>query len=78
MRRRGFGDSVSSQLPAHERAARGTRAGKATILAEEISPQEAAEILQISRPSVMRLIEKGSGTPGYPLALDSVIGLQVS
>lgn len=29
------------------------------LLADEISPQEAAQILQMSRPSVMRLIEKG-------------------
>lgn len=29
------------------------------LLADEISPQEAAQILQMSRPSVMRLIQKG-------------------
>jgi DNA-binding PucR family transcriptional regulator len=35
-----------------------TAAGPA-LLADEISPQEAAHILQMSRPSVMRLIDKG-------------------
>jgi hypothetical protein len=43
-------DVVASGPPVQERLA---------ALSEEISPQEAAEILQMSRPSVMRLIDKG-------------------
>jgi hypothetical protein len=34
-------------------------AGRQTVLAEEFSAQVAADILQMSRLSVMRLIEKG-------------------
>lgn len=77
MRRRGFVDSVSSQLPRHERAARGTRAGKATVLTEEISPQEAADILQMSRPSVMRLIEKGLLHPRKVLSRNKLLRAEV-
>ncbi|MFZ6763906.1 MULTISPECIES: helix-turn-helix domain-containing protein [Acetobacterales] len=42
--------AVASRLPKAEQQA---------PLPDEISPQEAAAILQMSRPSVMRLIEKG-------------------
>jgi predicted DNA-binding transcriptional regulator AlpA len=39
------------------------KAAKPADAAEEISPQEAAAILQMSRPSVMRLIAKGQLHP---------------
>ena len=49
-------DAVSSRLPSGEVL-------KPTGAADEISPQEAAAILQMSRPSVMRLIAKGALHP---------------
>jgi excisionase family DNA binding protein len=36
---------------------------KKTVDEDEISPNQAAEILKMSRPSVMRLIEKGELHP---------------
>ena len=50
-------DAVSSQYP------RGATTKKPTVAADEISPQEAAAILQMSRPSVMRLIAQGQLHP---------------
>jgi excisionase family DNA binding protein len=38
-------------------------ASKRAVATDEISPQEAAAILQMSRPSVMRLIAKGQLHP---------------
>lgn len=49
-------DAVSSHLPGGETL-------KPAGAADEISPQEAAAILQMSRPSVMRLIAKGALHP---------------
>jgi hypothetical protein len=46
-------DAVS--LPGPRRA----NARAATAAGDEISPQQAADMLRMSRPSVMRLIEKG-------------------
>jgi DNA-directed RNA polymerase specialized sigma24 family protein len=70
-------DAVSSQLPRREKAVRGTKAGKATVLADEISPQEAADILQMSRPSVMRLIEKGLLHPRKVLSRNKLLRAEV-
>lgn len=36
-----------------------TKVAEPAVVTDEISPAEAADILQMSRPSVMRLIEKG-------------------
>jgi hypothetical protein len=52
-------DAVSLQRPHREAATRRTKVAAPTVVADEISPQEAAGILQMSRPSVMRLIAKG-------------------
>jgi len=66
-------DAVSLQLPRDSDVVRAkprggvavsrAKAAKATIANDEISPQEAAAILQMSRPSVMRLIAKGQLHP---------------
>jgi hypothetical protein len=56
-------DAVSSQLPRGGIMVGRTMASKPTVAADEISPQEAAAILQMSRPSVMRLIAKGQLHP---------------
>lgn len=66
-------DAVSLQLPRDSVVVRGIprggvvvsrgKAAKPTIVTDEISPQEAAAILQMSRPSVMRLIAKGQLHP---------------
>lgn len=56
-------DAVSSQLPRGGVVIGGAKAAKPTAVADEISPQEAATILQMSRPSVMRLIAKGQLHP---------------
>jgi hypothetical protein len=55
-------DAVSSQLPRGGVVPDRAKALKPTV-ADEISPQEAAAILQMSRPSVMRLIAKGQLNP---------------
>jgi hypothetical protein len=52
-------DAVSLQRPHRLVATRGTKVAAPTVIADEISPQEAASILRMSRPSVMRLIENG-------------------
>jgi hypothetical protein len=52
-------DAVSLPLTSRGVAARRTKAPAPTTAIDEISPQEAADILRMSRPSVMRLIEKG-------------------
>jgi hypothetical protein len=52
-------DVVSSQLPRDGVAIGRAGAAKPTVAGDEISPQEAAAILRMSRPSVMRLIAKG-------------------
>jgi hypothetical protein len=66
-------DAVSLRLPRDNVVVRGIsrdavvvsrgKAAKPTIADDEISPQEAAAILQMSRPSVMRLIAKGQLHP---------------
>ena len=56
-------DAVSLQLPHEGSVVRHRENAKPTIAADEISPQEAATILQMSRPSVMRLIAKGQLHP---------------
>jgi predicted DNA-binding transcriptional regulator AlpA len=52
-------DAVSSQLPRGGVVVGRAKSAKPTVADDEISPQEAAAILQMSRPSVMRLIAKG-------------------
>ena len=52
-------DAVSLPLTSRAVAARRAKVAAPTAAIDEISPQEAADILQMSRPSVMRLIEKG-------------------
>ena len=56
-------DAVSSQLPRGGVVTGRAKASKPTVATVEISPQEAAAILQMSRPSVMRLIAKGQLHP---------------
>lgn len=52
-------DAVLPQRPHRRAAVRRAKVAEPTLVADEISPQEAADILRMSRPSVMRLIEKG-------------------
>jgi hypothetical protein len=52
-------DAVSLPLTPGGIATHRTKVPEPTTAIDEISPQEAADILQMSRPSVMRLIEKG-------------------
>jgi hypothetical protein len=52
-------DAVALQRPHQSGAARRTKVMAPIVDPDEISPQEAADILRMSRPSVMRLIEKG-------------------
>jgi hypothetical protein len=52
-------DAVSLPLTPRGVAPRRTKVPAPTAAIDEISPQEAAVILQMSRPSVMRLIERG-------------------
>jgi hypothetical protein len=52
-------DAVSVPLTPRRVATHRTKVPAPTTPVAEISPQEAADILQMSRPSVMRLIEKG-------------------
>jgi hypothetical protein len=52
-------DAASSQLPRGGVVTGRGAVEKPIVAADEISPQEAAAILQMSRPSVMRLIAKG-------------------
>ncbi len=52
-------DAVSLPLTRRGVAAHRTKVPAPTAVVDEISPQEAADILRMSRPSVMRLIEKG-------------------
>ncbi len=56
-------DAVSSKLPPGGVAIGRARAAKPTFAADDISPMEAAAILQMSRPSVMRLIAQGQLHP---------------
>ena len=70
-------DAVSSQLPPIEAAPRRAKAGEAMVLADEISPREAADILQMSRPSVMRLIEKGLLHPRKVLSRNKLLRAEV-
>jgi hypothetical protein len=56
-------DAVSSQLPRGGVVTGRVKAAKPIVADDEISPQEAAAILQMSRPSVMRLIAKGQLHP---------------
>jgi hypothetical protein len=52
-------DAVALKVPDRGSVARQAKATASLMVTEEISPQEAAEILQMSRPSVMRLIAQG-------------------
>jgi len=52
-------DAVSLPLTPRAVATRRTKVPAPGTVIDEISPQEAADILRMSRPSVMRLIEKG-------------------
>ncbi len=70
-------DAVSSQLPLMEAAPRRAKVGEAKVLADEVSPQEAADILQMSRPSVMRLIEKGLLHPRKVLSRNKLLRAEV-
>jgi hypothetical protein len=56
-------DAVSLHLPRGGVAIGRAKALEPTVAGDEISPQEAAAILQMSRPSVMRLIAKGQLHP---------------
>jgi hypothetical protein len=56
-------EAVSSQLPRGGVVIGRAKALEPTVAGDEISPQEAAAILQMSRPSVMRLIAKGQLHP---------------
>lgn len=56
-------DAVSSQLPRGGVVTGRVKTTKPIVADDEISPQEAAAILQMSRPSVMRLIAKGQLHP---------------
>lgn len=56
-------DAVSAQVPRGGIATGRARAAQPTVAADEISPQEAAAILGMSRPSVMRLIANGQLHP---------------
>jgi len=53
------------------------RAADAALLGDEISPQEAAQILQMSRPSVMRLIENGVLHPRKILSRNKLSRVEV-
>ena len=70
-------DAVSRPLPPPGRAIH--RAGVAEPIAatDEISPQEAARILQMSRPSIMRLIEKGLLHPRKVLSRNKLLRAEV-
>lgn len=61
-------DAVSSQLPRSGVVIGRAKAAKPTIAADEISPMEAAAILRMSRPPVMRLIAQGQLHPGKVLS----------
>ena len=63
-------DAVSSQLPRR-------RAEKAMAVNDGISPQKAADILQMSRPSVTRLIEKGLLHPRKVLSRNKLLRVDV-
>jgi excisionase family DNA binding protein len=52
-------DAVSVELLESKGVVSRTTSAELKTEIDEISPQEAADILQMSRPSVMRLIEKG-------------------
>ena len=56
-------DAVSLQLPRGGVVIGRAKAAKPIVADDEISPREAAAILQMSRPSVMRLIAKGQLHP---------------
>jgi hypothetical protein len=70
-------DAVSSQLPRGEVVTRRSKASKPIVAADEISPQEAAAILQMSRPSVMRLIAKGELHPRKVLSRNKLSRAEV-
>jgi hypothetical protein len=55
-----------------------TKMAGPTVSADEISPQEAADILQMSRPSVMRLIEKGLLHPRKVLSRNKLSRIEVA
>ena len=69
-------DAVSLQRPHRAAVTRRPKAVEPTADAE-ISPQEAASILQMSRPSVMRLIEKGLLHPRKVLSRNKLLRAEV-
>ena len=69
-------DAVSARPVRHE-IARGRTKGGELPAADEISPQEAADILGMSRPSVMRLIEKGELHPRKVLSRNKLSRAEV-
>ena len=70
-------DAVSLPLASSDIAARRAKVAAPTIVVDEISPQEAADILQMSRPSVMRLIEKGLLHPRKVLSRNKLSRVEV-
>jgi predicted transcriptional regulator len=70
---------VDAVLPhsARQEAVAGRRKEAPSLTAEEISPQEAADILGMSRPSVMRLIEKGDLHPRKVLSRNKLSRTEV-
>jgi hypothetical protein len=70
-------DAVSSQLPRGGGVIGRAKVSKPSTAADEISPQEAAAILQMSRPSVMRLIAKGQLHPRKVLSHNKLLRAEV-
>jgi hypothetical protein len=70
-------DAVSLR-PTHRGVANHrTKVVEPTVAADEISPQEAADILPMSMPSVMRLIEKGLLHPRKVLSRNKLLRAEV-
>jgi hypothetical protein len=70
-------DAVSLRPTHRGSVTRRTKMAEPTVIADEISPQEAADILQMSRPSVMRLIEKGLLNPRKVLSRNKLSRAEV-
>jgi hypothetical protein len=69
-------DAVSAR-PARQEIVRGRAKEVAPPVVDEISPQEAADILGMSRPSVMRLIAKGDLHPRKVLSRNKLSRAEV-
>lgn len=70
-------DAASSQLPRGRVVTGRAKAAKPTVADDEISPQEAAAILGVSRPSIMRLIAKGHLHPRKVLSHNKLSRIEV-